>query len=115
MDHPVKTAALLGMSVLGSLVEPTVNSSSGQECGLNKACTPGLPVMGDEPASESLEPPMAKVDIASIIPPRIVLTLAPGWTSVGEGRQTLGLPIRLPPGRFPSASPVSPPSPNQTV
>lgn len=115
MDHPVKTTALLGMSVLGAFESVINPPSSGQECQLNKLCTLGLPVMGDEPASESLEPLMANPDIASgsLPPMEIIVTPAPGWTITGKGKTVVTLPVRLPPGRFPSSSLSALPTPDR--
>jgi hypothetical protein len=117
MDHPVKTATLLGMSVLGAVIEPLVNSSSGLECMSNKACTPGLRVMGDEPASESVERLMANPDIASgsLPPMEIIVTPAPGWTVTKNGKPVVTLPVRLPPGRYPTSVPVALPTAAQTA
>ena len=113
MDRAIKTTALLGMSVLGGVIEPLVNSSSGLDCTSNKACTPGLPMMGDEPASDPSEPLMANPEIASFDPPEIILKLEPGWTLVSKGKPVVTLPVRLPPGRYPSSVPVALPTPER--
>jgi hypothetical protein len=100
MNH-IKSIALLGISMLGGAVDPLVNASSGLECMENKACTPGLPVMGDEPASKSPEPLMINLAIASGVTPSIHFEPAPGWSVVDEREHpVVFLPVTLPPGRF---------------
>jgi hypothetical protein len=80
----LKNTALLGLGVL-SAVESFISPPSGMECRLNKVCSPGLPVMGDEPASKDPEPLIANLAIASGGMPTIILTPAPGWTVEKQG------------------------------
>jgi hypothetical protein len=90
----VKITALVGMGLLGAF--EAVNPSSGLECRSNKFCTPGLPIMGDEPSSELPEPLVANMAVASGGMPTITVTPAPGWTVERTGYPVTRLLISLP-------------------